>query len=212
MPVHLRTRGPVASSSYCFLQHPHTSERARVTYIRTSPVKDGCASDRTEIPDESIFCFACFESAGCGPCAGAPRRDRSAVALAEDRPVQPVPARAPLYAGSRPEMAGEARARRRELVHQSTALPHSTKGASKAPACWPTHRIEGVLLPMPQILGFNSNKSVVSVENASFAMCGPLAGPASGRAIKDRPGWPRPHLRSTPGRRRAPPECEASRS
>jgi Malate/L-lactate dehydrogenase len=30
--------------------------------------------------------------------------------------------------------------------------------------------------------------------------------------IKDRPGWLRPHLRSTPGRRRARRECEASRS
>jgi hypothetical protein len=32
----------------------------------------------------------------------------------------------------------------------------------------------------------HANKSVVSVENASFAMCAPLAGPALGRAIKDR--------------------------
>jgi hypothetical protein len=77
----------------------------------------GGAAHRTEIPDDAIFSFACLESAARDPCAGArPRPCRSAMALADHLPARSIPAGATLHARPRPEMAAEARARRRGLV------------------------------------------------------------------------------------------------
>src|ERR1700738_2174319 len=51
--------------------------------------------------NERIFRFVCLESVACDAYPGArPRRGRSAVALAEDLSVRPVPARTALYARS----------------------------------------------------------------------------------------------------------------
>ena len=67
------------------------------------------AAYRREVRNERIFRFVCLETA-CDAYVGAwPRRGSSAMALAEDRSVRPIPARATLYARRRPEMARKAR-------------------------------------------------------------------------------------------------------
>jgi hypothetical protein len=74
---------------------------------------------RREVRNERIFRFVCLETA-CDAYVGAwPRRGSSAVALAEDRSVRPIPARASLYARPRPEMARKARSRRWALDARS---------------------------------------------------------------------------------------------
>ncbi len=78
------------------------------------PALDGkpLAAHRREVRNERIFRFVCLETA-CDAYVGAwPRRSSSAMALAEDRSVRPIPARASLYARPRPEMARKARAQR----------------------------------------------------------------------------------------------------
>src|SRR5215510_14851490 len=91
---------------------------------------------RKEVRNECIFRFVCFESVACGPYVGArPRRSGSAVAVVEDLPARPIPARAKLYARSRPEMAGEAGQRaldlRRPLATPRTWIPQVSVRISK---------------------------------------------------------------------------------
>src|SRR5216684_5166991 len=72
----------------------------------------GWDAPRREARNERIF-RQYLESVACNAYVGRrPQRGRSAVALAEDLFVRPVPARATLYARRWPEMAGKARTRR----------------------------------------------------------------------------------------------------
>jgi hypothetical protein len=72
----------------------------------------GWDAPRREARNERIF-RQYLESVACNACVGTrPQRGRSAVALAEDLFVRPVPARATLYARLRSEMARKARGRR----------------------------------------------------------------------------------------------------
>src|SRR5215510_5543867 len=91
---------------------------------------------RKEVRNERIFRFVCFKSVARGPYAGArPLRGGSPVAVVEDLAARPVPARATLYARSRPEMAGEARQRaldlRRPLATPRTWIPQVSVRISK---------------------------------------------------------------------------------
>src|SRR5919106_2192178 len=86
--------------------------------------------------NECTFRFVCLESAACDPCAGSRLRlGRSAVPLADDLSVRPVPARATLYARPRPKMAGEARARR-WAVDEYWSERHTVVGESQLDPPW----------------------------------------------------------------------------
>src|SRR5215510_2018938 len=91
---------------------------------------------RKEVRNERIFRFVCFKSVARGPYAGArPLRGGSPVAVVEDLPARPVPARATLYARSRPEMAGEAGQRARDLHRSGTGEGRAHQGDVRPPFC-----------------------------------------------------------------------------